>query len=273
MSGYVDDLKMLRRAADRGADTAALLTSVRDDIGLSGALDSLDGAKRSVDRSTHGDDLAALISLARLQPDPEQFEPWLRRHLEAGGAEEGAGVVLATIHRVKGLEWPHVVVHEATVGLLPHRLTTDREEERRVFHVGITRSSLTTTVVATAGAASPYVSQMEQRRAAGAAPPTEAPLPERPAKTPAKPATSKGKAEKAPVEGVDADLREVIRQWRAERSRTDDVPAYVVFSNRSLDELAANAPKNLKQLAKIHGFGAKRIERYGEAIIELIAEF
>jgi DNA helicase-2/ATP-dependent DNA helicase PcrA len=273
VAGYVADLQRLSRAADRGGDTAALLTVIRDDIGLSSAVDTLDGAKRNVDRSTHGDDLAALISLARLQPDPASFEPWLRRHLEASGAAEGAGVVLATIHRVKGLEWPHVVVHEATVGLMPHRLSTDREEERRVFHVGITRSSLTTTVVGTAGAESPYLRQLERPRAPGEVMP-DATAPQRPAASEAVVSRGKAagaKAERPPVEGVDAELRETLRVWRLEQARREDIQAYRVFSNRTLDELAAASPTTLKALARIHGLGPVKLKAYGDDIIEVIS--
>jgi HRDC domain/UvrD-like helicase C-terminal domain len=57
------------------------------------------------------------------------------------------GVTLASVHAVKGREWPHVVVHHATDGLLPHRLSEDDEEERRIFHVALTRCRLTTTII------------------------------------------------------------------------------------------------------------------------------
>ena len=77
------------------------------------------------------------------------------------------GVRLSTVHRVKGLEWPHVVVHDASDALFPHRLTVGRaalEEERRVFHVAITRCRSTCTVVAPAGAPSPFVAELEGGR-------------------------------------------------------------------------------------------------------------
>ena len=51
-----------------------------------------------------------------------------------------AGVVLSTVHRVKGLEWPMVIMHAADALQYPHRLSTDLEAERRIFHVGITRA-------------------------------------------------------------------------------------------------------------------------------------
>jgi DNA helicase-2/ATP-dependent DNA helicase PcrA len=60
-----------------------------------------------------------------------------------------AGVTLATVHRVKGQEWPVVVVHHADDQQFPHRLAEDDEEERRVFHVALTRAKERALVVAT----------------------------------------------------------------------------------------------------------------------------
>ena len=72
-----------------------------------------------------------------------------------------AGVLLSTVHRVKGQEWPHVVVHHATAGLLPHHLVVDAEEERRVLHVGITRGRRSVTVVA-GNPPSPFLAELAE---------------------------------------------------------------------------------------------------------------
>jgi DNA helicase-2/ATP-dependent DNA helicase PcrA len=58
--------------------------------------------------------------------------------IEKGG---DTGVTLSTVHRAKGLEWKRVLVFGADRGLLPHDLSLDVEEERRIFHVAITRGS------------------------------------------------------------------------------------------------------------------------------------
>src|SRR5690606_40497873 len=91
------------------------------------------------DGHSHRDDLEALLQVADIEPDPAGFEPALRRAL-ARPPDEGGGA-LSTIHRVKGREWPRVVVFGATEGLVPHRLSAGpaaHEGERRVFHVAIT---------------------------------------------------------------------------------------------------------------------------------------
>jgi DNA helicase-2/ATP-dependent DNA helicase PcrA len=68
-------------------------------------------------------------------------------------------VTLATVHRVKGQEWPVVVVHQADADQFPHRLAEDVEEERRLFHVAITRARDHVTIVS-GPAASPFVDEL-----------------------------------------------------------------------------------------------------------------
>lgn len=109
-------------------------------------MDVLDSSRREADRSTHADDLAALEQVAALHPDPATFEAWLGGVLERPGAADG--VTLSTVHRVKGREWPHVIVLGADEGVFPHRLAGDIEEERRVFHVAITRCRTDAVVIA-----------------------------------------------------------------------------------------------------------------------------
>ncbi len=142
---FLTDLELVRRSAGAG-DTASTLRTVRDEVGLDRAMELLDGSRRRLDRSAQTDDLDALVALAALHPEAEGFEDWLRVSLRRPGS--GGGVVLSTIHRVKGREWPHVVLHEVTDGLFPHRLAGDVEEERRVFHVGLTRCSVSVHIVA-----------------------------------------------------------------------------------------------------------------------------
>ena len=78
---------------------------MRDDVGLGRAVDLLD-ASGGGEGQSHRDDLDALLQVADLHPDPAGFEPWLRAALAR--PDDEAGVVLSTIHRVKGREWPRV---------------------------------------------------------------------------------------------------------------------------------------------------------------------
>jgi DNA helicase-2/ATP-dependent DNA helicase PcrA len=170
---FCDDLESLGRAFDDGATTDQLLTKIRDDVGLGAALATLDLSGKSPDAS-HRDDLNALIAVATFEPDPAAFEPWLRSRLRATNEPARTdGVAVSTVHRVKGMEWPYVVVLGAHDGLMPHALADDVEEERRIFHVAITRGDTAVHVVADATARRPFLDEL------GAPAPPEPPRPTR----------------------------------------------------------------------------------------------
>jgi ATP-dependent DNA helicase RecQ len=70
---------------------------------------------------------------------------------------------------------------------------------------------------------------------------------------------------------VDEDLVTRLRSWRSERSQEDAVPAYVVLHDATLRELAAIRPRTLDELASVKGFGPVKVERYGDALLDVLA--
>lgn len=186
VAAFTDDITRLQRMASTST-TAEILDALADDVGLGAAIATLDDGRHGMNRAAQNDDLVAIGQLAALQPDPASFGPWLREQL--GASRSDAGVVLATVHRVKGQEWPVVVVHHAEADQYPHRLAEDVEEERRVFHVAITRGSEQVHVVAGRDP-SPFIADMSReppsrladtpvssRRAAPASPATKSKQP------------------------------------------------------------------------------------------------
>jgi DNA helicase-2/ATP-dependent DNA helicase PcrA len=175
------DVDLVRQSAGRG--TAAILGLVRRQVGGGG----LDASASALDQWSHGaiaahaDDLDALTELAALEPDPSRFGAWLADRLSL--ERSAGGVTVASIHAVKGREWPHVIVHHASAGLMPHRLSTDTEEERRIFHVGLTRASETATLVS-GPTPSPFIAEM-------AAPGKPEPAPTRADRTAVDPTTGR----------------------------------------------------------------------------------
>jgi hypothetical protein len=157
-AGYLGDLHHLTHEITAGADTARCLWIIRNRIGLGEAMDALDSSTTRPEGSSHGDDLDALQQLADDHPDPVTFRERLVERLRVPA--DPTGVTLSTVHRVKGLEWDHVVVVAANDGLFPHRLSEDVEEERRVFHVAITRCRLGVDVVADRARPSPFVAEL-----------------------------------------------------------------------------------------------------------------
>ena len=81
VAAYAADLQLLSGLVEAGSPTAALLTAVRDQIGLDEAMDLLDSSRQSVKGSAQGDDLDALVALAALHPDAAHL-----RGLVAGAA-------------------------------------------------------------------------------------------------------------------------------------------------------------------------------------------
>lgn len=75
----------------------------------------------------------------------------------------------------------------------------------------------------------------------------------------------------ANLAAADLDLAEQLQAWRRERARQDGVPAYVVFGNRTIEDLLATRPQALGELESVHGLGPARIAKYGEEILALFA--
>ena len=62
-----------------------------------------------------------------------------------------------------------------------------------------------------------------------------------------------------------------LRQWRADTARAQGVPAYVIFHDRTLKELASARPHSQEALARIPGLGVAKLDRYGQALLDQIA--
>ena len=63
---------------------------------------------------------------------------------------------------------------------------------------------------------------------------------------------------------------EALRAWRAATARAQGVPAYVIFHDRTLREIALALPRERTELATVPGVGAAKLERYGDEIITLL---
>jgi len=121
------------------------------------------------------------------------------------------------------------------------------DEERRLFYVGLTRAKRHL-LVTWEGKPSRFLEELGVRAAAP-------PLPKR----------ERQVLEQTPTV-------QALREWRLARARADEVPAYVVFNDRTLAELAARAPQTLAELATVPGIGPAKLERYGPELLERLAE-
>jgi len=188
-------------------------------------------------------DLTRLVRLAEeFVGDVDGFVAMLH---ERFGESAGRGVHLLTLHRAKGLEWEAVFLPHLEEGELPIR-RGDVEEERRLFYVGLTRAKRHL-VVTWEGRPSRFLDELGVRAAAP-------PLPKR----------DRPQLEQTPAV-------QALREWRLKRARADEVPAYVVFNDRTLAELAARTPRTLAELAAVPGIGPTKLERYGPELLAQLA--
>ncbi|GEP59521.1 DNA helicase RecQ [Reyranella soli] len=72
------------------------------------------------------------------------------------------------------------------------------------------------------------------------------------------------------VSEADATLLEALKALRTKLAQVQKVPAYVVFSDRTLVELATHRPASPRAMREIHGVGDTKLERYGAAFLEVV---
>jgi ATP-dependent DNA helicase RecQ len=87
-----------------------------------------------------------------------------------------------------------------------------------------------------------------------------------------KPAGSRtrGPAVGADLGRADAALLDTLKAWRSSEARSQAVPAYVILHDRTLAEIARRRPDSTVALASIAGIGARKLERYGPALLEAV---
>jgi DNA helicase-2/ATP-dependent DNA helicase PcrA len=190
---------------------------------------------------TRQSDLARLVRLAdEIGGSGADFRAELERRFGEGG-QARRGVNLLTYHGAKGLEFELVLLPRVEEKELPSRQArrpAELAEERRLFYVGITRAKhgLAITWV---GKPSRFLLELGAQ----------------------------------PVERIEAPAGFAsLKAWRLRRARTDDVPAYLVFHNSTLEEIAGRRPRSLAELAAVPGVGPAKLERYGEEVLAALAE-
>ncbi|WP_210401545.1 ATP-dependent DNA helicase UvrD2 [Corynebacterium sp. HMSC068G04] len=197
------------------------------------------------------------------------------------------GVTLATIHAAKGLEWDAVFLVGLTEKLLPinHAIKAGDEhveEERRLFYVGITRArehlALSWALAKTTGS---RASRERTRFLDGVVPGIEESQTSNRRYRPRRCRVCSGQLS-SPAEKVlgrhewceyegDEDVFNALRAWRASVAKDSQVPAYVVFSDATLQAISEALPASEAELLDISGVGPSKLERYGAEVLQIIA--
>lgn len=241
------------------------------------------------------DDLAAASDQARLR----DLVTELAERAAAQHAPTVHGVTLASLHAAKGLEWDVVFLVGCSDGYLPITMAEGPdaiEEERRLLYVGLTRARrelrLTWAGARQSGA---RITRRPSRFLEGAAAVLGDGARSAPksrggadrgratARGPAKPlrcrgcgvpltsaaARKIGRCEDCPPTYDEATF-ERLRAWRLAVAQGDSVPAYVVFTDATLTAIAEAAPGDAAALGRISGVGARKLDRYGAAVLAIV---
>ncbi|QMT31637.1 DNA helicase RecQ [Alysiella filiformis] len=68
-------------------------------------------------------------------------------------------------------------------------------------------------------------------------------------------------------------LYQALKQWRLQRAKADDVPAYVIFGDKTLRDIVQTLPENHADLSQIYGLGAAKIDKLGDEILQIVADW
>ncbi len=205
------------------------------------------------------------------------------------------GVTLASMHAAKGLEWDAVFIAGLSEGLMPIAAAstpTEVAEERRLLYVAITRARdhlclsysrareagrrdvrratrfLLTAFDLDASTSEPSRERSRDARRGGGVVPTRCRFCGGALVTARERKLDRCKHCPAPY---DPALMEALRAWRRSEAEGQSVPAYVVFTDATLESIAEHTPTDQPGLRRIPGIGAVKAERYGEAVIDLVA--
>lgn len=211
---------------------------------------------------------------------------------EAQHAPTVQGVTLASLHSTKGLEWDHVFLAGMCEGLMPIGLASSPEnieEERRLLYVGVTRARLSLALSYALSRQpggrssrrlsrflvdhSKYVAESRSRTATPKYRSAERDKTCRVCGTTLETRSEKsvGRCSTCPA-SYDEAVFERLRQWRLTTAKAASVPAYVVFSDATLTVIAERTPSTLRELADIPGVGQAKLGRYGDDVLEVLAE-
>ena len=70
------------------------------------------------------------------------------------------------------------------------------------------------------------------------------------------------------VDSEAKDRHDQLKEWRKTFAKKNDIPAFMVFSNKTLTDLANKNPKTLTELEDVYGFGPVKIDNIGEQVLE-----
>lgn len=286
----------LLRGARHGAeeDPAPLAHTVRQLLTPLGLTENAPEGRQARERWESLTALAQLAENMAAGPAPvghrvtmAHFVEELEARIATEHAPDFEGVTIASLHAAKGLEWDAVFLVGLTEGMMPiiYAETDEQiEEERRLFYVGVTRArehlAMSWSLSRSPGGrrtrtpsrfldglrpASPSTTTRRNERRRGVARC-------RVCGTGLTDAAERklGRCLDCPS-SYDEALLERLRDWRRSCAQEQKVPAYVIFTDATLQAIAEQEPSSAAQLSAVSGVGTVKLERYGEAVLALVS--
>lgn len=217
----------------------------------------------------------------------EEFATWLHERAAWQASPVAESVTLSTMHAAKGLEWDGVALIGVREGLVPFILSTEEpalSEERRLLHVGVTRARLHLRISHPSspsrgrGTRSRFLDGIAPRQEGVQSAPSQGRRGARSRRCSvcSQPLMSALERKLRRHVGCDVDYDEdllgSLKAWRLETAKEASVPAFVVFTDATLQAIAEAVPRNRAELLKLPGIGTVKADRYGEACLEVISE-
>ena len=231
------------------------------------------------------DALNALVALAdemaqNRGADLDALHTELRERADAQNAPTVEGVTLSSLHAAKGLEWDAVILAGVCEGLLPISLAEGQaaiEEERRLLYVGVTRAREHLVIsYARARNAGGRAARKPSRFLDGLWPAVQDSrgTSRRQSRQSAKERSRQSAADfEANNDPRTIALFEELRAWRSDVAKERSRPAYTVFADATLRDIAVVKPTSLPRLSLIHGVGATKLQEYGSQVLALLRDF
>lgn len=85
--------------------------------------------------------------------------------------------------------------------------------------------------------------------------------------------TGRSSSSQTVISHVNQDLYEALREVRTELSKAENVPAYIIFSNKTLEDMASKLPKNIDEFLLVEGVGSVKAEKYAGHFLPIIHLF
>ncbi|WP_461105326.1 ATP-dependent DNA helicase UvrD2 [Tessaracoccus terricola] len=213
-----------------------------------------------------------------------EFGAWLSERAAWEASPVAESVTLATMHAAKGLEWDAVAVVGVREGLVPFALSQEEpalSEERRLLHVALTRAR--THLRVSHPTSQTRGKAFRSRFLDGVAPAQQRPRTGTPAQTArsrrcsvcGQPVNSGAERKLLRhldcVVDYDESLLESLREWRTQTAAAASLPAFVVFTDATLQAVAEATPRDRTELLRVPGIGMAKAERYGPGVLQVIS--